>query len=1202
MSNMIKTAPGFQYSVNIAFDLNNDDKIKNFIPTASSITLLDNIIKSVDNNGTDRARILIGPYGKGKSHIVLMILSMLMKKDPALFSNLQKKIKERPMLVQAIKNYYDSDKKILPVIISGSSTSLPQAFLLALHRTLSENGMLDIMPDTNYRAAVSTILKWKEGYPDTYERFCENIALPIDEFVASLNDYDLESYEVFERIYPELTAGSVFNPFVGFDVVELYENVLKALKEKYNYTGLYVVYDEFSKFLESNIKTASTSDTNMLQSFAEKCNRSGSSQLHLMLISHKEIENYIDQLPKNKIDGWRGVSERFTHVILNNNFKQMYEIISSVIQRDEKQYDHFVKNHTSEFDSLYAIYREHNLFADLEDDEFGNMLYKCYPLHPMSMFILPRLSEKVAQNERTLFTFLSADGDNTLSAYLNSIDQNQFKLVTPDMLYDYFEPLFKKEVYDIAIHDNYYLTSVILDKLEAGSLESKIVKAISLIYILDQFDKLVPTKAELYQAYSYEYSKDEIDSTITDLIEKQLVIYLRKSNNYLRLKQTSGVDIRNEILETVEKQKDSLTIKDSLNNSNFDNYLYPSRYNDENEITRFFVFDFINDSELFVDGDWNQRTKQLDGDGAVYGIIPSEQYGIREIEKKVKEISQNCTNAIFVIPKEIHNKGDIIREYEAVKQLMDSVVDDKILFEEYEVVYEDLREIVLEYISDFVRPEKSRSKFLFNGKVEKLSRKASLTELMSRICDELYPDTPVINNESINRKEITSIALNSRNKIVAGLLRTELEPNLGLSGTGQEVSIMRSTLVNKGILINDEDVAYISTEVSDVKMRKMLNIIQSFIFDVKKNGRLSFSELYLKLTDSSYGIGIRFGVIPIYLAAVFHNNKKEIVLCDVHGQVPLNVDTINQINSHPEMFYLEVLDWNSDKEEYINGLADIFAEYVNEVERSSNAFDFVASAIKRWYINLPKYSKECRKKLNGQDVYKTYYTILKALSKGDLGQKLLFEIIPDACSTKDLNECTNRVREFRNYYDSAIDGLISRINDFLKDLFCSNKKMMDKMSLPSVIMDWCEQLDSRVFEQLFTDGTDRCLNLFKNITNDEVDFIKNLSRLATDLRIEDWTEETFNTFKMAIEKYKKTAESFTSGDDEIDADSTANSYQVSFVSEDGSVVTKRFERTETTKRGELLLNQIQASLDSMGQSISEQEKRQILMDILNKLC
>ena len=60
----------------------------------------------------------------------------------------------------------------------------------------------------------------------------------------------------------------------------------------------------------------------MLQDFAEKCNRSGSTQMHLMLISHKEISNYIDKLPKQKVDGWRGVSERFQHIHLNNNFRQ----------------------------------------------------------------------------------------------------------------------------------------------------------------------------------------------------------------------------------------------------------------------------------------------------------------------------------------------------------------------------------------------------------------------------------------------------------------------------------------------------------------------------------------------------------------------------------------------------------------------------------------------------------------------------------------------------------------------------------------------------------------------------------------------------------------------------------------------------------------------------------------------------------------
>ena len=80
-----------------------------------------------------------------------------------------------------------------------------------------------------------------------------------------------------------------------------------------------------------------------------------------------------------------------------------------------------------------------------------------------------------------------------------------------------------------------------------------------------------------------------------------------------------------------------------------------------------------------------------------------------------------------------------------------------------------------------------------------------LTELLSKICDRIYSRTPVINNEALNRNEATSMARNSRNKIVAALLRSELEPNLGLTGTGQDVSIMRSTLIRTGIIENSSE-------------------------------------------------------------------------------------------------------------------------------------------------------------------------------------------------------------------------------------------------------------------------------------------------------------------------------------------------------------------------------------------------------------
>ncbi len=39
MSQMISVASGFQYSVNIGYDLNSDEKLKNFIPTKSALKL-----------------------------------------------------------------------------------------------------------------------------------------------------------------------------------------------------------------------------------------------------------------------------------------------------------------------------------------------------------------------------------------------------------------------------------------------------------------------------------------------------------------------------------------------------------------------------------------------------------------------------------------------------------------------------------------------------------------------------------------------------------------------------------------------------------------------------------------------------------------------------------------------------------------------------------------------------------------------------------------------------------------------------------------------------------------------------------------------------------------------------------------------------------------------------------------------------------
>ena len=1201
MRDMISFASGFQYSVNIGYDLGSDDKLRNFIPTKSALSLLESILLSVNPASSDRARVLIGAYGKGKSHIVLTILSILMKRDLVLFEKLMPKIEENPRLSQLVQNYYESDNKILPVVITGSNTSLTQAFLLSIQRTLSEYDLLSVMPETNYQAAVATIRRWEKDFPETIGKFSASIDEPVEKFVSRLEDYDVTAYEAFEKAYPTLTAGSIFNPFLGFDVVALYESVAKSLKAK-GYSGIYVVYDEFSKFLEANIIDASVSDTKMLQDFAEKCTRSGELQLHLMLISHKEISNYIDRLPKEKTDGWRGVSERFRHIHMNDNFSQTYEIISSVIQHKPPLWNQFRMEQTCNFDTLFARYQKHQIFIDAQE-EISTAIVDCFPLHPVSTFILPRLSERVAQNERTLFTFLSAEGAATLAAFLDQY-HNDFSLVTPDWIYDYFEPLLRKEVYSGSIHDTFVLTSTILRQIPEGTLGSKIVKTISLIYILEQFERLSPTKEQIIGIYSGTYSVNDIEEAISDLIEKEFVIYIKRSNDYLRLKQTSGVDIQQKIRDLMEVQAGKIAPKEILNAANFDNYMYPSRYNDAHEMTRYFAFQFITGSEVAVNTNWGVKSETIHADGVIFGIIPDSEEELSRIKNILIPASQGQNRIIFVLPKHYQAIEDVAREYVAVTQLRDHAVDDPVLFDEYEVVFEDLQEVIKGFIGSYTHPESYHALYIHAGEVCNIRRKSVLTELMSRICDEVYGLTPVVNNESVNKDEITNIASNSRNKIISGLLRSTLEPNLGLTGNGQDVSIMRSTLLRTGIWTETDGIPEINLRPEDQNMRHMLGTIEEVIREARQNGQMNFLVLYERLMSPEYHIGLRLGLIPIYIAAVLHNYRQQTVISDRFGPVQVSADLLLQINAEPANYTLEYLDWNPEKEAYVTRLAEAFEDFVVEAERAGNAYDYVANAMRRWFMALPKYSKDSKSHPNGVKIGRRQQEMMKLLRVNMSGVELLFRRLPAAFAYEEFTaDASGDIITAKHMFDGLLGELKNRLISQTKLAFLpeQDRKSGKKATLTAVIKEWCESLDPKSFEQLFPDGTDRFLQHLKSATNDEDLFITRLAKLATGLRLEDWNNKTQDVYFSTLQKFMETAKTFHNVA-VVETIHETSSYQMTFVDEEGKEMVRRFNKIEVSPKGNLLFNQITSALDNMGHAISEQEKRQVLMEVLKKLC
>lgn len=368
---------------------------------------------------------------------------------------------------------------------------------------------------------------------------------------------------------------------------------------------------------------------------------------------------------------------------------------------------------------------------------------------------------------------------------------------------------------------------------------------------------------------------------------------------------------------------------------------------------------------------------------------------------------------------------------------------------------------------------------------------------------------------------------------------------------------------------------------------------------------MSFGLLYRRLVAPENHIGLRKGLIPIYLAAVFHEFKQELILQDRYGQVSINSDTLLQVNANPEGFTLAYLDWDPEKAEFIQRLAEIFSDYVIEAEKKANAYDYVVSAMKRWHMALPKYAKELKCSVGGQAVDKRYLAMLRLLRNSVGGHELLFNKLPAAFDYTNQFSIglVENIKAAKKYYDCCIAQLKRNLIQTTKEIFSTsqNANSLKSASLTSVIKDWCESLDERVFEQLFSDGTEKCLGLFKTATNDEETLIARLAKTATDLRLEDWDGSTYEYFVSNVKKYKATAEGYRHVDF-TQEEAAADTYQVTFIDENGQAVTKRFSRIDCSRRGKLLYNQITEALDSMGQSISEQEKRQIIMDILKELC
>lgn len=1182
----------FQSSVNIAYDLGDRAKIRALIPTSGVCGYIEALLGDVVFRSSNRAKIFVGAYGKGKSHIALAALAAMSLKEPELYQNLINTYRQNGSpFSEVIANFVTDGPLLLPVVVSGSSSDIARSFLYALRYALKDANLEDLMPKTNYSGALDVVVRWREEYPATYKLMEEMLGESGPSIEASLKNYRTETYLKFIDAYPALTSGSVFDTLANADVVATFIDVVKSLR-KHGYSGVYVVFDEFSKYLESSIENATIEDVKLLQDFAEACNRSDQQeQMHLLLISHKNLSNYIDSsLPKEKVDGWRGVSGRFQELEVRDNPNQSYELMTHAIGKDPKLWTAAFETLERELMDIRSRYIATGL---LDAENADDVIYGCYPLHPITAFLLPRVSELVAQNERTLFTFLAASESGSLPARAERGEVDGY-FVTPDLVYDYFEPLLRKEQFGSTAHGLYTLARSALSRLDAASIEARIIKTIALIHLVAQFNQLPPTKEVVAKAFADSgVDIKSLDEAVENLLDADSIVYLRRSDSRLKLKETSGVRIDEAISNEVELLKARTTVEDILNRYQNGRALYPSRHNHEKKITRYFDCYFM-DAQEIVDRLSSGASFDFTGDGAVVAVLPSDEASLRSVNEALKASKAKSSTIVFSVPKVLDDIAEVAFGYEATLALRDRAGNDEVLRDEYGIVAEDYSEILSRFVAKYYWPEKGGATYYYNGhRKNGINHRKKLSSLLSEVCDQVYSKTPIINNEVINKNEPTGIALTSRAKILTAICSKSLEPSLGFVGNGQETSIARSVLGVTGIIDDLDSNPVVNIDHKNPKVGAAIAVIEDYLTNSEG---ATFDDLYARLTSPSFGIGAKRGPIPILLAVVLREYRDVVCLMRGEDEAPLDKKTLEDIEASPQSYSISLIDWDDEKAAYVSEVGSLFGGGIGSPSKTQ-----VVELARTWFFSLPQFTR--LSKINNASSPRTPFGVehsafFKALSQPSLNvNQFLFETLPQAfgCPSAGM-QLTQKLRREIAACDSYIDDVVDVLGAEIRSIL--SPEASSRETLSSSVSTWLDSLSPHARHHVFSGSGSRIMSALENFTPDTRTSIMRLCKAAVSLRIEDWDDDLYADFIDVFRDFVEEVASF-----ESQQSGTGNLCQtIMFLSPSGVEEMLSFDNVECSPRAKLLKNQIVSSLDEMGQSVSADEKRQVLFDVLKEMC
>ncbi len=1154
---LVRTGSHFQKSVNLQLDAGNDTLIKTYIPTDSSVTVLDRYLSAVSGRSSERATVLTGPHGRGKSHFLLVLLSLLSGASEAgqeLLSETER-VEERMRracladcsgmdgihVTKDVFKLWNSGRKYLSVPVSPvPGVNLNDVFITALSEALFREGAA--------------------------------------------------GEDAAESIYP---WGSVSLPLTGTDALSVYRQTGRILTEKCGYAGMFIVFDEFGRYLEGHSGEGFSGDMQTLQDLCDLAERSGQ-EIFLTLVANKSIYAYREGIAAAAKSAFCGVEGRLTEVEFVISEQNHYELAAGALIRQEPEFSwaYEALSGSGDYGRLLEESAGLSYFRRLfsREEFFQTAAKGCFPMVPLFPCALLRISERVAQSERTLFTFLSGDGRGGLKWILkNGLEE----LIGVDKIYDFFRGFFRGTADQPRIHSEWVRAEDALARV-TDETERAVIKAVAVIRMMRRAEEF-PAREDIIRP-ALGIGEEQCRVAIASLVGKELIIFRHSAGEYA-LRARAGADIECPVRKKMEEYGSRFRAAGVLEEVAEHKYELPVQYNRKYTMTRYFQYVFFETEDFLQLPDAGYLFEEAFADGKIIVLLRTEREESGSASESVLQKHLDLLNdarVLLLLPDRAYDDGGLCRKYRALRNLErdEKFIDGNwSLARELALYAEDTASEINTKLEKWYRSKQGRVRILAAGKPPVFRESGEAFEaLLSRICMDYYSCAPRINLELLNIRNPGARYQRARDRVVKNLLG-RADMSAYRRGTGPEAMIYRAVFVHTG---------------SDEGFRKVSGEISRFIQGCAGKRR-SFEILYSRLCGKDYGV--RPGVMPLLVAGKLAEQEDIAVIYSGKRGMEPGAEVLSRINERPESYELYLECMTEEKEEYLERLEMLFSAGDSDMTEKQDRSAGICRRMQDWYRSLPQYAR-VTSAFATEDAAKisAFRAALRRIEVNPV--ELLFERFPQIAGAAGGGLCAcgrasggavdicaggylktaGEIGRLQTLLDGKLPELKRQIAESIRTVF----GIGEDAGIKEFLQEWRQGQAAAAGKAVTGAAAGRFLKYIENpAADDEEETVGALSEIVSDLSPVDWRDGALEQFVSELSGIRDELEEAFSG-----RKNTRQCTSVIVQKADGRAVERYFEEKPAGQTGVYLKNMMTEVLEEFGEALSPSQKAAVLAQLL----